>query len=110
VLEALWSAGAAQTPGEVHEALATDRRLAYTTVMTILARLWAKGELDRRRRGRAFEYVPVADREERVAQRMREVLEAAEDRSRVLSRFVAELPPAQRASLRRALSPEADGR
>jgi len=67
--------------------------------MTILTRLRDKGEVTRRRRGRAFEYAPVSDRDERVARRVAEVLDVAEGRSLALARFVARLPPASGASL-----------
>lgn len=44
---------------EVQQALAPDRPLAYTTVMTVMARLAEKGVLVRERRGRAFNYRPA---------------------------------------------------
>jgi hypothetical protein len=34
VVDVLWDQGGWLTPGEVHEVLAADRPLAYTTVMT----------------------------------------------------------------------------
>ncbi len=48
VMDVLWDHGAAMTPREVHDLITTSRRpLAYTTVMTILVRLWEKGMLER---------------------------------------------------------------
>ncbi len=44
--------------------------LAYTTVVTILSRLHAKGVLDRERAGRAYRYAPVADQAGLAALRM----------------------------------------
>jgi predicted transcriptional regulator len=38
--------------------LAFDQRMAYTTIMTTLDRLYKKGLLDRRKVGRAFVYTP----------------------------------------------------
>ena len=58
-LAALQAAGTALTPGQVRERL--GGRLAYTTVVTILSRLHAKGVLSRVRTGRAYAYAPVAD-------------------------------------------------
>ncbi|MDR3035661.1 MAG: BlaI/MecI/CopY family transcriptional regulator, partial [Kitasatospora sp.] len=49
VLAVLQAAGTARTPGEVRERL--GGRLAYTTVVTILSRLHAKGVLSRVRSG-----------------------------------------------------------
>lgn len=103
VLDVLWTADRAMTPGEVHAILATDRDLAYTTVMTILSRLCDKGELLRTKRGRAYAYRPLVGREQRVAQRMHDVLEAAQDHAVALNAFAATLSAAEQAALRAAL-------
>jgi predicted transcriptional regulator len=55
VMEVVWSRGAV-TVRDVQDALTPRRALAYTTVMTVMARLADKGILHRRRRGRAFVY------------------------------------------------------
>src|SRR5213596_1884002 len=44
--------------------LAFDERIAYTTLMTTLDRLYKKQLLDRRKDGRAFLYSPAVSREE----------------------------------------------
>ncbi|MGH9116997.1 MAG: BlaI/MecI/CopY family transcriptional regulator [Acidimicrobiales bacterium] len=103
IMDVLWERGGWLTPGEVHEVLAADRPLAYTTVMTILVRLWRKGRLERHRDGRAFAYRPLHSREEHAAARMAAMLRAAGDRPAALARFVDELSPADRAQLRRLL-------
>ena len=103
VLDALWAAAEPMTTGAVHEVVAAHRKLAYTTVMTILARLWEKGELTRHKKGRAYAYEPVVGREERVAQRMQAVLGAAEDHTLALNAFANALPDEERAALRKAL-------
>lgn len=103
VLELLWAEGQPLTPREVHLRLCRQRPLAYTTVTTILVRLWRKGLLVRERSGRAFTYVPVETREERAASRMRELLAASGDRGTALSRFVESLPDAELSELRRVL-------
>jgi predicted transcriptional regulator len=89
VLSELWAFGAPATPAEVLDALDTD--LAYTTVMTILTRLWQKGLVKRQRQGRAYAYAPVMSEAEFTARRMRAVLAAASDRDAALSRFVGAL-------------------
>jgi len=38
---------------EVHRSLLASREIAYTTVMTVMTRLAAKGVLERRKEGRA---------------------------------------------------------
>jgi predicted transcriptional regulator len=103
VMDVLWDRGGWLTPGEVHEAVAGDHRVAYTTVMTILVRLWQKGRLERERDGRAYAYRPVLGREEHAAAHMTQLLAATRDRPLALSRFVDELSESDRAQLRRML-------
>lgn len=55
VMTTLWARGSG-TVTEVREAL--DARLAYTTVLTILRNLEAKGFLRREEEGRAHRYFP----------------------------------------------------
>jgi predicted transcriptional regulator len=101
VLAVLQAAGSVLTPGQVRERL--GGRLAYTTVVTILSRLRAKGVLTRVRSGRGYAYAPVADEAGLAARRMRGVLEATGDRETVLARFVSGLSPADELLLRRML-------
>lgn len=103
VMNVLWDSDEPLTPASVRDRLGRSRSLAYTTVMTILTRLWDKGFVERRQVGRAFAYTPRQSREEQAAQRMGELLAATGDRSVALSRFVASLPPEQLAELRRAV-------
>ena len=103
VMRVLWDRGGWLTPGEVHEILARERPLAYTTVMTILVRLCEKGQLERQRDGRAYAYHPVKSREEYAAARMGQLLASAGDRSVALNRFLDTIDPADRAQLRRLL-------
>jgi predicted transcriptional regulator len=100
-LAVLQSAGAPLTPGEVRDRLGCG--LAYTTVVTILSRLHAKGVLTRLKSGRAYSYAPVADEPGLAARRMRGVLDAQADREVVLARFLAELSLADAKLLRRML-------
>jgi predicted transcriptional regulator len=101
VLTVLQRADGALTPGEVTEMLGGG--LAYSTVVTILSRLHAKGILTRSRRGRAYAYTPVVDAAGMAVRRMREVLEGESDRDAVLARFVGELSPQEEALFRRLL-------
>jgi predicted transcriptional regulator len=83
------------TPAEVLAEL--DGGLAYTTVMTTLGRLHAKGALVREVDGRAYRYALAATVEtlesSLTARQMRRLLEAGTDRAGVLARFVADLEP-----------------
>lgn len=103
VLDVLWEHGEPMTPGEVHRELSRWRKLAYTTVMTILVRLWQKGVVDREPAGRAYAYEPVETREERAASRMSELLEASGDSALALAHFVEAMSAAEKAQLRRLL-------
>ena len=91
VLAVLATSEHAMTPAEVLDELDDD--LAYTTVMTTLARMAGRGVLDRQRAGRAYAYRPVRDAETLTARRMRRLLEQDTNRAGVLARFVEELGP-----------------
>jgi len=60
IMEVIWARGSA-TVGEVVEAL--KGRDAYTTILTLISILKAKGYLFRRKEGRAFVYTPAVDRD-----------------------------------------------
>lgn len=102
-MEVLWRRRGWLSAPKVHEFLAAERDLAYTTVSTVLIRLWNKGLLERHRDGRAQAYRTLMSREEFAAARMADVLVRIEDRPGVLSCFLDSLPPAERAQLRRLL-------
>lgn len=70
ILEVLWERGAS-TVHEVREGLARERDLAYSTVLTVLRRLEAKGGLTRTKVSRGHVYEAAIDRDtvERVSVR-----------------------------------------
>lgn len=102
VLAALWRADKAMVPAEVRAAMGQD--LAYTTVPTILTRLWEKGLLHRTLRGRAYEYSPAVSEAELAARRMRAALDNAGDREAALSRFVGALTKRDERALRKVIA------
>ena len=61
VLEETWQRGEVSVR-DIY--LAFEERIAYTTLMTTLDRLFRKQILDRRKDGRAFHYAPAVSREE----------------------------------------------
>jgi len=89
VVAALAAATDPMTPAQVRDQLGGD--LAYTTVMTVLARLSEKGLVTRERVGRAYAYTAVQDEAEVTARQMQRLLDAGDDRAAVLSRFVGVL-------------------
>jgi predicted transcriptional regulator len=107
VLRHLWNADEPATPGQVNEALGAE--VAYTTIMTVLTRLWRKGLVDRARQGRAYAYRAVVSEADYAAQRMRDALGRAQDREAVLGRFVDTLSARDAKALRRVLG-ELDGK
>jgi predicted transcriptional regulator len=106
-MEEIWSVGEANVRA-VMDALNehVQKPRAYTTYMTIMARLHRKGVLDRRREGNTDVYAPVLDRDAYMAARARAEVEGlvAEYGDVALSHFaqqVAQLDPARRRALQR---------
>jgi predicted transcriptional regulator len=63
IIQVLWDKGHA-TVAEVREALAPDRKLAYTTVGTMLAKMESAGYVSHRPDGRVNIYKPLLRREQ----------------------------------------------
>jgi len=110
-METLWDAGDGWlTVREVHDVLARDRDIAYTTVMTVLDRMAHKDLVEREREGRAWRYRPTQSRGSMTAEVMRQALgEFADvrnkrDREAALVAFVGEATDADRQALRDALA------
>ena len=108
VLRALWASATPSTPAEVLRQLGTD--LAYTTVMTILTRLWRKGLVEREQQGRAYAYQALVSEADLTAKRMKETLAATKDREAALTRFVDSLSKRDERALRRVLDDLDGGR
>ncbi|MFC9498768.1 BlaI/MecI/CopY family transcriptional regulator [Streptomyces sp. NPDC056982] len=107
VLSVLSEANGPATAGWVQERLGDD--LAYTTVITILTRLLAKGAVTRERAGRSFAWTPASDQAGLAARKMRKVLDGEGDREAVLASFVTALGPDDEQLLRQLLrDPEAE--
>ena len=102
ILAALWASDDAMTPAEVRKGI--DGNLAYTTVMTILTRLWEKELAVREPRGRAYAYRPAMSEAELVARRLQATLDGAADRSGALSHFVGTLSARDEQALRAMLT------
>lgn len=66
VMETFWQRGSL-TVRELVDELNQSRRLAYTTVLTLTSRLWARGFLTREPEGRGFRYRPATTRQEFLA-------------------------------------------
>jgi predicted transcriptional regulator len=106
-MEELWRSGEAPVRA-VMDALnsARTKKRAYTTYMTIMARLYKKGMLVRRREGKTDFYAPSQHRDQYMALRARAQVEdlVAEYGDVALSNFaqqMAGLDPARRRALQR---------
>ena len=63
VMEFMWQTGEA-TVQEVTDALNRKRRIAYTTVMTVMVHLVDKGLLARTKEGKRYRYMVARDKQE----------------------------------------------
>jgi len=99
VLATLWAADEPLTPAQVRERLSGD--LAYTTVLTILRRLFDKGLAVRAPApvGRSYCYAPALEQAEHAAQQMHAFVAASDDSRAVLSRFLGHLTADDRKTL-----------
>lgn len=63
VIRVIWDSPESSA-AQVRKRLSLKKKLAYTTVVTVLDRLYKKGLLKRRKEGKAFLYSPRLTREE----------------------------------------------
>jgi predicted transcriptional regulator len=103
VMLRLWAANEPLAVREVRDALRPERDLAYTTVMTVLDKLYRKSAVKRRLDGRAYRYEPVLSREARTAALMRDDWLSGGARAGALVHFVEGMSPEQIDQLRDAL-------
>ncbi len=103
VMDRLWLWRRPTTVREVLEDLAPERKLAYTTIMTVMDNLHRKGLLTREQVGRAYRYSTVRSRSEHTADLIASVLAKSDDRTAPLLRFVERLNPDEVARLRASL-------
>ena len=89
VMDLIWKGGEISVR-EVHEQM--QGRLAYTTLMTTLDRLYKKGLLSRRKQGKAYYYTPILTEQQYQASLTSHffgmVLQDRDNSLAVLSRFV----------------------
>jgi predicted transcriptional regulator len=88
---------------EVLEDLQRERNIAYTTVMTVMDKLYHKGWLRRERVGRAYRYEPVSTRAAYTATLMNEAWATSDNAAEALVHFFGMMSPEQQEALRDAL-------
>lgn len=104
ILAVLWASDTPMSPADVQATLAD--KLAYTTVMTTLSRLYSKGLAMRERAGRGYVYSAAVEEARHTAQEMSALLARRRDRAAVLQQFVSELSADDERLLHRLLGDE----
>ncbi|QNK81534.1 BlaI/MecI/CopY family transcriptional regulator [Nakamurella sp. PAMC28650] len=102
VMDVLWAADVDLPVRGVLESM-TGRKLAYTTVMTVLDNLHRKGFVERIKQGRAYRYRPTLSRGQAWAAAMQELLAEAGDSEAVLLHFATAMSDGESDVLRSAL-------
>jgi predicted transcriptional regulator len=102
VMEIVWDRDEEMSVRDLLEAPVGEGH-AYTTLMTVLDRLWRKGYLVRRKVGRAYVYRSRLTREQHVENLVTQVLAGAKDRSGALLGFVRGVDEEDLADLRKAI-------
>jgi predicted transcriptional regulator len=103
VMTRVWQWNRPVTVREVLEDLLRERELAYTTVMTVMDKLFQKGWLRREQEGRAFRYEPVSSREAYTAALMNDAWATSDNPAAALVHFFGMMSPEQQEALRDAL-------
>ena len=78
IMNVVWQRNGA-TVRDVHTALAHERPVAYTTVMTLMRILEAKGYLTKRREDRAYFYTPTRRRQQVMRAMVRDFVDRVFD-------------------------------
>ena len=96
IMAVLWRLGEG-TVDDVRNSQPARKRAAYTTVQTVMTRLYERGLLDRERRGQAFVYKPKIDEASYVARSIsRRLADASpEARREALVSLVGDLDAAE---------------
>ncbi len=106
IMDTLWRMG---EPAKVREVLdeLTGRKLAYTTVMTVLDNLYRKDWVLRELDGKAYRYRPALGRDEAAARTLRAVLESSGDPEAALLHFAITASDQETEALRTGLRKKA---
>jgi predicted transcriptional regulator len=106
IMHVVWDRGEA-TVRDVHDALSRQRRVAYTTVMTLMNILATKGHLVRQQEERAYVYSAARPRQQVVGRLVRDFVDRVFDGAAqpLLVHLVKheKLTPAERAELKRMI-------
>ena len=104
VMHRLWDWDRPASVREVVDDLQRERKIAYTTVMTVLDNLHRKGLVHRQKQGRAYVYTAVMSQEDHTASMLEDVLAQTADRGAALLNFVEQLSSEEQVQVRTALA------
>lgn len=109
IMEIIWGQKDAVSVKVVTKILSKKRQIAYTTVMTIMARLVSKGVLVRHLSGPSYLYKPKVSKEQFVARAVHGIFSSAVSTlgEEVLAHFIKEIQkisPKKRQQLLRILN------
>jgi len=107
ILSVLWTEDQPLQATQVREKLDLD--LAYTSVATVLTRMWEKGWVSREPSGRAFVYCPTMSRADWYAEKMLAVLDQSPNQRALLAGFVGKLSKRDRQALKKLLTEDGPG-
>jgi predicted transcriptional regulator len=106
IMQVVWDRGEV-TVRDVHDALSRQRKVAYTTVMTLMNILATKGHLVRKQDERAYVYSAARPRQQVVGRLVRDFVDRVFDGAAqpLLVHLVRheKLTPAERAELKRMI-------
>lgn len=108
IMEIIWESSNSVSVREVHDYLTTKRRVAYTTVMTIMGRLVDKGLLVRKLQGAGYLYQPKLDRDQFVAKAVHKIFRTSvstlgEEVATYFAKEIQKLSPKKRQELLKIL-------
>jgi predicted transcriptional regulator len=104
VMDRMWSASEPRSVRDIMEDLQHERQIAYTTVMTVMERLFRKGLLTRVEENRAYQYSPAQSRADYTAGLMAETLANSTDKAATLVHFAERVTAREAKQLLKALS------
>lgn len=92
VMEVVWNKNEVSVK-EVALELSKKHNLAYTTVLTILSRLWKKGLVNRSKKGKSFVYTAKRDKQQTLQSVIRSTLTTLVERygDEAISAFIDEV-------------------
>ncbi|KAA0021444.1 BlaI/MecI/CopY family transcriptional regulator [Antrihabitans cavernicola] len=101
VMKRLWTITEPQSVHDLVERLSDRKKLAYTTVLTVVTHLHDKGWVTREKRQRAYFYFPSRSAEEAQSAAVRELLDSTVDSAAVLEQLARTMSDAECAAIRR---------